>query len=326
LNNCGGVATSPAAVSTFPPAPTLGHPTPSATTNYTATPTATSTPSICIYTVVRGDTLYDIAGRYDVSLQEIIRLNSIGDADTLGIGQQLIIPLPSGPGCSPGVAITPPTPKPTQWQTAEEGFIATESDGFDAENLESMKQAGDNIAAAFADVLGPDYSSEEAWNTVFGNTTVTFVDIGYDCHDIGVNIFDESDFGNCWAVAGPDGQVYVSTEFTDKTHNAGAVVEWASHETGHQVDRLMTDLYDDQDGQFYGAFQMTQFPGGIDTVNAAIPDDYRQSSPDERGYPVEVFADAFLCWSHPDCEFADPKFAEYFDDLMTDFALARANQ
>ncbi|MBI4739780.1 hypothetical protein HY772_09690 [Candidatus Woesearchaeota archaeon] len=37
--------------------------------------------------------------------------------------------------------------------------------------------------------------------------------------------------------------MYVSTEFTNESHNASEVVEWASHETAYDVDRLMTDEY-----------------------------------------------------------------------------------
>jgi len=46
------------------------------------------------YRVVPGDTLSEIAERFDVSLRSLIRLNQTGPRETLRVGQQLIIPLP----------------------------------------------------------------------------------------------------------------------------------------------------------------------------------------------------------------------------------------
>lgn len=52
-----------------------------------------------IYTVQRGDTLYNLANRYNTTVNELIRINNLTN-DTLLIGQTLIIP---------GTTTTPPT-------------------------------------------------------------------------------------------------------------------------------------------------------------------------------------------------------------------------
>lgn len=55
------------------------------------------------YTVVPGDTLFEIAQSFGVSLENLVAANSIGNADLLEIGQVLVIPAP---------AIQPDTPEP----------------------------------------------------------------------------------------------------------------------------------------------------------------------------------------------------------------------
>ena len=118
-------------------------------------------------------------------------------------------------------------------RTEEEGYIATDGDGFTVSDIEALGQAGDNIADAFGYVLGAGYSPEEAWNLVFRDTTVTFVFTGRDCYNIGIYYFTDYGFtSGCWAAAGRDGNVYVSTEFSNEPHDAEDVVEWGSHETG----------------------------------------------------------------------------------------------
>jgi LysM repeat protein len=44
------------------------------------------------YTVQSGDTLYAIAGKYGTSVDAIVQLNGLADADVLSIGQVLQIP------------------------------------------------------------------------------------------------------------------------------------------------------------------------------------------------------------------------------------------
>jgi hypothetical protein len=206
----------------------------------------------------------------------------------------------------------------------QEGLIATQGAGFDNNDIYGINAAGNNIANAFADALGAGYSPEDAWNTVFGNTTVTFVETGYDCHGIGVNMFLTKDYHGCWAVASEYGTVYISTEYINASPSSGEIVEWASHEIGHEVDRLMSNYYGYINDNFYGANQISQYPGGLVAVDSFIPDQYQQSLPQDRGLNYEIFADAFTCWSHPNCEFTDQNFSEYFNNLMTQFAIDRS--
>jgi hypothetical protein len=58
-------------------------------------------PEMLKYTVQEGDTLYDIALRYDVSMEELIRINKLSNPNDLALGQELLIPL------SPRETVTP---------------------------------------------------------------------------------------------------------------------------------------------------------------------------------------------------------------------------
>lgn len=54
--------------------------------------TVPPTPSMIIYIVQRGDTLWAIAKRYNVTIQSIVGANNLANPDMLDIGQQLVIP------------------------------------------------------------------------------------------------------------------------------------------------------------------------------------------------------------------------------------------
>jgi len=59
-----------------------------------ATPTATLPPGYQRYIVQPGETLYDIAVKFNVSLGNLARVNEITDPTTIKPGQSLIIPPP----------------------------------------------------------------------------------------------------------------------------------------------------------------------------------------------------------------------------------------
>jgi LysM repeat protein len=80
---------------------TLPSPTATPTETFTPAPSATATPFVHI--VASGDTLYDIAARYDTTVQAIMEANGL-TSTRLRIGQQLVIPL----------ATATLTPSPTQ--------------------------------------------------------------------------------------------------------------------------------------------------------------------------------------------------------------------
>ena len=59
----------------------------------TVTPSPTATPLIKgVYEVTPGDTLIDIAIRYDVTVEELIRVNGLTNPNLLAVGQELRIP------------------------------------------------------------------------------------------------------------------------------------------------------------------------------------------------------------------------------------------
>lgn len=103
------VSASPTIVTTFetqtPQAtssPTI--PLPTNTPTLLPAPTATvSNPGTVTYTVVAGDTLYSIARRYNVTVNELMALNGITDPGSLRVGQVLIISRGTG-----GITPVPP--------------------------------------------------------------------------------------------------------------------------------------------------------------------------------------------------------------------------
>jgi LysM repeat protein len=102
----------------------------------TSTPWATPPPVVYVeggpgpagpgggtYTVQAGDTPYDIALRFGVSVEELMEANGITDPSSLSVGQKLIIPgqAPEGTATPEGEAATP-TP------SAEGVYIVQEGD------------------------------------------------------------------------------------------------------------------------------------------------------------------------------------------------------
>jgi hypothetical protein len=57
-------------------------------------PTQSPEPEMLIHIVQSGDTLYDIAEKYGVSVEDIVKANELENPDWLSIGQELIIPSP----------------------------------------------------------------------------------------------------------------------------------------------------------------------------------------------------------------------------------------
>ena len=95
-------AETPVPVATPTPSPTptatpTPTPTPTATPTPAPTPTPEPTPAAIEYTIVEGDTLWDIAEAYGVSVDAITALNPDLDAAALGIGQVILIPAGESP-------------------------------------------------------------------------------------------------------------------------------------------------------------------------------------------------------------------------------------
>lgn len=72
----------------------LGTPAPDAAPTAGAAAGATPTGDVTLHTVARGETLFTIARRYGVTVQEIVNANALTNPNLLQPGQQLVIPQP----------------------------------------------------------------------------------------------------------------------------------------------------------------------------------------------------------------------------------------
>jgi LysM repeat protein len=106
----------------------------------TSTPWATPPPVVYVeggpasvdseggtYTVQAGDTPYDIAQRFGVSVEELMDVNDITDPSSLSVGQKLIIP-GQEPGVVPEGTATPEGETTTPTPSAEGVYIVQEGD------------------------------------------------------------------------------------------------------------------------------------------------------------------------------------------------------
>jgi LysM repeat protein len=106
----------------------------------TSTPWATPPPVVYVeggpgavgpgsgtYTVQANDTLYDIAQRFGVSVEDLMEANDITDPGSLSIGQKLVIP-GQEPGQVPEGTASPEAEAPTATPSAEGGYIVQEGD------------------------------------------------------------------------------------------------------------------------------------------------------------------------------------------------------
>lgn len=98
----------------------------------TATPTPEPTKHLETYEVQFGETLGEIALRYEVSVEELMEINDIEDPKQLGAGTILFIPVPT-----PEVT---PTPKQNQFSVPPPTIIPPEGEG--AVTIERVVGAG----------------------------------------------------------------------------------------------------------------------------------------------------------------------------------------
>jgi uncharacterized protein YkwD len=80
-----------------------------------------------VYVVAEGDTLIEIARTYDVEPAALQSVNGLADADLLGVGQELVLPL-DGPAVARAPAPAPEPTSPTAPTSASQPVVApTES-------------------------------------------------------------------------------------------------------------------------------------------------------------------------------------------------------
>jgi LysM repeat protein len=99
-------AVSPEPTPAVPRAAPVSTPAPTPAAAGVASPVVAEAANLRSHTVMKGETLSQIAKQYGVSVQEIEQLNRIGDAKKLQAGQTIKIP--------PSTAASPsPSPSPT---------------------------------------------------------------------------------------------------------------------------------------------------------------------------------------------------------------------
>jgi LysM repeat protein len=103
-------ATAPATDTTPSRTPGTG-PTGTRTPTPTDTETGTPEPEPVFYVVQDGDTLWDIAQQFGVTVDDIVAANNLPDAAAISIGQELYIPVDGD--LTPRTRTPTPTPSPT---------------------------------------------------------------------------------------------------------------------------------------------------------------------------------------------------------------------
>ena len=105
-------------------------PSPTLTLQPSATPTATSSPRpLQTYVVKKGDTLFEIALRFGVSVQALAAANGITDPKLIRPGQVLVRPQPGVTPPAPAMTAAPtvtPSPRPQQTYVVKKGDTLSE--------------------------------------------------------------------------------------------------------------------------------------------------------------------------------------------------------
>ncbi|PWB42006.1 MAG: hypothetical protein C3F10_13895 [Dehalococcoidia bacterium] len=119
LAACGGGSNTPPGQrpenTATPTEPAAAATTPAgAATTPTPAPTPTTAANPASYTVVAGDTLWDIAERFETTIAALVELNGLADADAIVVGQ--VLKLPGSAGTTPPAGATTTTPAATATQ------------------------------------------------------------------------------------------------------------------------------------------------------------------------------------------------------------------
>jgi LysM repeat protein len=94
VSACGGDDRGGATLKPSTGTPAAGAPTAQVadTAAGARTPTSSPTPAQRTYTVVSGDTLFDIAQQFNTTVEALAAANGLADANVLAVGQVLMIP------------------------------------------------------------------------------------------------------------------------------------------------------------------------------------------------------------------------------------------
>lgn len=140
------LAMTPTVTPTPTRTPTL-TPTATATPTATPTPTPTVTPTPIFYTVQPGDTLFEIAFDYGVTVEAILAANNLSEDAILRVNQVLLVPPPLPP------VVGPPTATPTP-RTGSANYRIQRGDTLSAIAIRFQVPAEDILAAN--DIADPD--------------------------------------------------------------------------------------------------------------------------------------------------------------------------
>lgn len=109
-------------VAAGPNADNLGNPAPvafaTAAPTATASPTATR-PTLVVYTIQSGDTIWDLAARFGTTVSSIIGSNSLSASGRIGPGQTIVVPT------APGLVVTVKSGQ-TLWGLAQKYGLKTD--------------------------------------------------------------------------------------------------------------------------------------------------------------------------------------------------------
>jgi hypothetical protein len=182
------------------PTPNIAEP-PSGTVAPEATASAAANEPV-IHTVQAGETLNMISQQYDVSIDDIMVVNSLDNPDFISAGQQLTIPIggiptPTVPPPTEAVAVELPSPIPTEPGVPAEGSGAIGVTGvIDAGLLDSEAVQLVNSGAQEQSLSGWQLFDEDGNVYTFGDVSIFGEGAGVLLHTrAGSNTFSDLFWG-----------------------------------------------------------------------------------------------------------------------------------
>ncbi|MCD6401639.1 MAG: LysM peptidoglycan-binding domain-containing protein, partial [Anaerolineales bacterium] len=157
---------------------------------YTPFPSPTPGPDgRIIYIVQEGDTLWRVSAITGVPVDEIRKLNNLGENDIIQPGQELLLGLggPSVQQSTPGIRISPTPPKPTQ--TRETGLGTLCIILYNDENGDAMRQEDEpSIPGGAISIANRDGSVSITEDTISGSDHQCFEELTEGDYNVTVAI------------------------------------------------------------------------------------------------------------------------------------------